>query len=378
MRIVLTGGGTGGHIFPLVAVAQNIKEKNSQAEFLFLGPKGDLEKGIMNESQIEIRRVASGKARRYFSLLYFVDFFKFLFGIVQALWYLLWYMPDVVFSKGGHGSMPVVISAWVYQIPILTHESDSVPGMANRIIGKLSQRIAISYPRAKRYFVESKVLLTGNPIRKEISQGNKELFFKKLGLTESKPVIFVLGGSQGAQGVNEAIAKSLPELLKLAQVVHQTGKKNYKTAIHKAREVGIKEGHGGYFPFSFFELEDMKNAYASADIVISRAGANSISEIAANKKPTILIPLPSAANNHQSMNAYALAEAGGAIVLEENNLGEHMLIQNVDKILNKENFANKLVENISGFYHADAADKIADGLLGIAKLESTSPIKFND
>jgi len=366
MRVVLTGGGTGGHIFPLVAVAQSVKEKDSQAEFLFLGPKGKLERNTMTEYKIKTKYVMSGKARRYFSFLNFVDIFKFPFGIAQALWHLLWFMPDVVFSKGGHAAVPVVIAAWIYQIPILTHESDSIPGMANRIIGKFSQRIAISYPRAKRYFVESKLLLTGNPVRKGINQGDRNVFFEKLGLTESKPVIFVSGGSQGAQGINEAIAKSLPELLKRVQIIHQTGENNYKTAIHQAREVGIKEGHEGYFPFPFFDFEDMRNVYAVADLVISRAGANSISEVAANNKAVILIPLSSAANNHQSMNAYALAEVGGAIVLEENNLGKHMLIQKVDKILHEENFATKLVENIGGFYHPDAADKIAEGLIEIA------------
>ncbi len=366
MRVVLTGGGTGGHIFPLVAVAQSIKEKDSQSEFMFMGPKGELEKKVMAENNIKMKYVTSGKARRYFSLLYIVDIFKFPFGIIQALCHLLWYMPDVVFSKGGHAAIPVVIAAWIYQIPILTHESDSVPGIANRIIGSFSQRIAISYPRARRYFVESKLLLTGNPIRKEINQGDKEAFFQKLGLTESKPVIFVSGGSQGAQSINEAITKSLPELLKRAQIVHQTGEKNYDIVIHQARDVGVKEGHGGYFPFPFFNLEDMKNVYAAADLVISRAGANSISEIAANRKPAILVPLPSAANNHQSMNAYSLAEVGGAIVLEESNLTEHILLQNVDKVLREEGFADKLVENMEGFYHSDAADKIADGLMEIA------------
>jgi UDP-N-acetylglucosamine--N-acetylmuramyl-(pentapeptide) pyrophosphoryl-undecaprenol N-acetylglucosamine transferase len=368
MRIVLTGGGSGGHLTPLVAVAQDIREKDSQSKFLFLGPRGELEKKIIGGSQIKMKQVTSGKARRYFSFLTLVDIFKFPFGIIQSLWHLLWFMPDVVFSKGGYAAIPVVLVAWIYQIPILTHESDSVPGVANRIIGKFSQRIAISYPRAKRYFVESKLLLTGNPVRKEINQGDKSVILKKLGLTESKPVILVLGGSQGAQGINKAIAKSLPELLKRAQVIHQTGEGNYKAAIHQAREVGIKEGHGGYFPVPFIELEDMKNNYAVADVVISRAASTSISEIAANKKPAILIPLPTAANNHQSMNAYALAEVGGAVVLEESNLGEHMLLENLDKILNEEGFADKLVENIEGFYHVDAVDKITAGLKEIASV----------
>lgn len=366
MRVVLTGGGSGGHVFPLVAVAQKLRSMDSHTEILFMGPNSKLETGVMRENQINTKYVTSGKARRYFSFLYFTDAFKFIIGFIQALWHLLWYMPDVVFSKGGYASIPVVIAAWIYQIPILTHESDSIPGIANRVIGKFSQRIAISYPRAKRYFVDSKVLLTGNPVREEIKKGNKEVFFKKIGLTESRPVILVMGGSQGAQGINEAIVRSLPDILKRAQIIHQTGANNYDDIIHLARKFGIKEGHDGYFPFPFLELDDMKNAYAASNLVISRAGANSIAEIAANNKPAILVPLPSAANNHQSMNAYALAEVGGAIVLEENNLGEHILLQKIDRILQDNDFTNKLIENIGRFYHSDAADKIADGLIELS------------
>ncbi|MDD5652346.1 MAG: glycosyltransferase, partial [Candidatus Moranbacteria bacterium] len=158
MRVVLTGGGTGGHIFPLITVADSIRKIDNQAEFMFMGPNSGLERRVMEKNRIRVRSVMSGKARRYFSLLYLLDIFKFPLGILQSLWHLLWFMPDAVFSKGGHGAMPVVIAAWIYQIPILTHESDSVPGIANRIIGKFSQRIHVSYPRAERYFVKDKVL----------------------------------------------------------------------------------------------------------------------------------------------------------------------------------------------------------------------------
>ena len=367
MRIVLTGGGTGGHLYPLVAVAKKIREKNSQSEILYLGPTGSLEKKIMEENSINSKYVMSGKARRYFSVANFIDIFKLPIGIIQSLWQLLWFMPDVIFSKGGYASVPVVIVAWIYRIPVLTHESDSVPGIANRIVGKFSSRIAISYPRTKRYFVESKTFLTGNPVRDSINKGNKEVCLKKFNLTESRPIILVLGGSQGAQKINEVITSMLNELLEVTQVIHQTGERNYKETIHNARSVGIKEGRRGYVPVPFLELEDLKNSLAGADIVISRAGANSISEIAANKKPTILIPLATAANNHQKMNAYALSEEGGAIVLEETNLGKHLLLQKINKIFQDEDLRKNLSNNIVSFYHPDASEKIAEGLLELAK-----------
>ena len=365
MRIVLTGGGTGGHLYPLVTVAKKIKEKREGVEFLYLGLKKELEKKIMNENSIEMKYVMSGKFRRYASLMNFIDIFKIPIGIIQALWHLLWYMPDAIFSKGGYASIPVVFAGWLYRIPILTHESDSIPGVANRIIGKFSNRIAISYPRAERYFLKTKVYLTGNPVREQILNGDRDACYHKFSLTESRPVILVLGGSQGARAINESIVNALNDIVKVAQVIHQTGENNYKEVIHKIRSVGIKEFRDNYYPVPFLEVDDLSNAFATANIVISRAGANSIAEIAANKKPAILIPLSTSANNHQKMNAYSLAEEGGAIVLEESNLGKHILLQKIKKIIENEDFRKKLSENIAKFYHKDAGDKIAVGIIDL-------------
>lgn len=367
IRIVITGGGTGGHIFPLISVVEKIREERSDVEFLYLGSDGEMEKRIMQENSIPTKYIMSGKIRRYFSFSNVSDFFKIPIGILQSLWYLLWYMPDVIFSKGGYVSVPVAFAAWVYMIPILTHESDAMPGLANRIIGVLSERIAVSYPHTKKYFDEKKVLLTGNPIRSDINKGNRSAILDKFNLTESRPVILVLGGSQGARNINLAITSVLAELLKIAQVIHQTGESNYDETIKLARAVGVKEGRDGYHPIAFLDLTDMKNSLSAADLVISRAGANSISEIAANGKPAILIPLPTAANNHQGMNAYFITEKGGAVVLEESNIGKNMLVGKVNKILNDKELQAKLSKNIKEFYHADAALKIAQGVLDLAE-----------
>lgn len=366
-RIVITGGGSGGHIFPLIAVVEKLREKDPQIEILYLGSKGEMETKVMKENSIPTKYVMSGKFRRYFSFNNFVDCLKFPVGIIQALWHLLVYMPDVVFSKGGHVSVPVALAAWVYAIPILTHESDAMPGLANRIIGIVSERIAVSYPTAKRYFAEKKILLTGNPIRADITKGDKATFLRELGLTESKPIILILGGSQGAQNINLAIANIIGELTKVAQVVHQTGVNNYEQVIKLIRAKGVKEGRDGYYPVAFIDSNNMKNALAAADIIISRSGANSISEIAAYGKPSILIPLASAASNHQGMNAYLIAEKKGAIVLEESNIGRNMLIGRIEKILSDQIYRESLSKNIREFYHADAADKIAQGIIDLAQ-----------
>ncbi|MCX6766085.1 MAG: undecaprenyldiphospho-muramoylpentapeptide beta-N-acetylglucosaminyltransferase [Candidatus Moranbacteria bacterium] len=364
MRIVLTGGGTGGHIFPLVAVAQELRKKlREEAEILYVGSRGELEKEVMVKEGIPAKHVLSGKKRRYFSLQNFLDFFKIPLGFIQSLWILLWYMPDVVFSKGGYASIPVVLAAWLYRIPVMIHESDAVPGTANQILAKFSQRIAAAYPSAEQYFPHSQVVLTGNPVRSEVSKGSAHSARTKFEFTESKPVILVMGGSQGAQIINRAIVKILPRLLERAQVVHQTGEKNYDEVVHLAAEYGIKAGREGYAPVRFLGIDDLKNVYAAAMLVVSRAGANSIAEIAANGKTAVLVPLENSANDHQRMNAYEIARIGGALVLEETNLGENILLDKIIMLLDDEELRGAMGQKIRVFHHSDAAEKIADGLI---------------
>lgn len=364
MRIVLTGGGTGGHLFPLIVVSREIKKKiGDKAEFLYIGSGADIEREIMNKEGIPAKYVFVGKRRNYFSLKNFIDIFKIPIGILQSLWILLLYMPNVVFSKGGYVSFPVTLAAWFYRIPVIIHESDAFPGSANQLLAKFCRRIVIAYPEAQKYFESGKTALWGNPVREDINQGNKEEARKMFNFTESKPTILVMGGSQGAQIINKSIVKIIPKLLLRAQIIHQTGEKNYEEVIHRAAEQGIKAGREGYFAIGFLNNDQIKQAYALSDLVISRAGANSIAEIAANKKPSILIPLENSANDHQRMNAYALAKIGGALVLEETNLGEHILLEKIEEILNNEKLQNQLAQKISFFHHPQAAEHIANGII---------------
>ena len=364
MKIVLTGGGTGGHLVPLIAVARKIKEKNPEAEFLFIGPNGELEKKIMSAEGIPMKSVIAGKMRRYVSALNFLDGFKIPLGIVQALWHLLVNMPDAIFSKGGYASFPVVVAGWIYRIPILIHESDAKPGLANSILAKLSNRVAVSYPEAESNFPADQVVLTGNPLRADIAKGSPEKARVFFGITNSKKTVFIWGGSQGSEIINEKIVEILPELVKKYNIIHQTGEKNFETTKKMAGVMGIKAGREGYYPVSFFG-EELKDVLALSDLIISRAGGNSISEIAANAKPAIIIPIENSSNNHQRMNAYSIAKIGGCEVLEEGNLGENMLLGIIEKIINDENLKDKLSSNIKSFYHPDAAERIAEGVLGI-------------
>jgi len=366
MKIVLTGGGSGGHLVPLIVVARKIKEKLPDAQFIFIGPGGKMEKGIIGQEGISMKRVLVGKFRRYFSLQNLVDGFKIPIGIVQSMILLLKEMPDAIFSKGGYASLPVVLAGWLYRIPIMIHESDAVPGMANKVLSKFADRVAVSYTEASKEFPAAQVVVTGNPLREDINKGNVAVAREKFALNESKKIIFIMGGSQGARTINSKILDILPELLKKYQVIHQTGESNFDEVNRRAGEMGIKPGSDGYHTLSFIR-EELKDILAVSNLIISRAGASSIAEIAANGKPSILIPLQNAANNHQRMNAYALAKVGGCIVMEESNLGKNLLSGRIDEIMESPELQNKLSQGIRSFYYPDAAEKIAQGILGMIK-----------
>ena len=365
-RIVLAGGGTGGHIFPLVAVAEELGRQYENIEFLYIGtksPMSEVAEEAMAEINIPTKNIAAGKMRRYFSLQYFLDFFRVPFGIAQSLVHLLVFMPDAVFSKGGYASVPIVVAAWVYRIPVLTHDSDAVPGWANRVCGKLSRYVAVSYSTSEKYFVADKTVVTGNPIRTAMMNGDRARGYERWGFTESKPTVLVVGGSQGAKIINDSILRVLPELSKIAQVLHITGQDHHENATRLAAEYGFKSGRHKYMAVPFLNREEMADAYAVGDIVVSRSGANSITEIAANHKVAIFVPLARSANNHQYMNAYEIAKIGGALVLEESNIGDKLFMEKIEQLLHNKDLRTQLQEKIYAFYQPDAAQKIAAGIM---------------
>lgn len=363
-RIVLAGGVSGGHTFPLIAVASALKKKfPGGIEFLFIGPQGRFESDAMTAEGIPSRYILTGKMRRYFSVKNFIDFFRLPVGLVQALWHLFLFMPDVVFSKGGSASVPVVIAAWLYRIPVMIHDSDAVAGRANRFAAHFAQRIAIAYPGARDYFSPKKTALTGNPVRAEILYGKPERAVGRFRLSLERPTLLVLGGSQGASVLNIIVLKILVVLLREGiQVIHQTGDENYDEVVQAAKEAGVSTEGSGYIPKAFLDAEEMADALALATVVLSRSGASSIAELAATKKSALLVPLASAANDEQRMNAYDIAEIGGAVVLEEPNLGENMLLEKIHLLVGDAGLRSAMGEKIHTFYHPDAADLIAEGL----------------
>ena len=363
-RVVLTGGISGGHTFPLIAVARSLRKRYPQGiEFLFIGSRGYFEGPAMADEHIPAKYVLTGKLRRYFSLLNFIDPFKVPLGTLQALWHLFVFMPDAVFAKGGSASVPVVVAAWIYRIPVVIHDSDAVAGRANRFLARFATRIAIAYPSAGQYFPAGKVALTGNPVREELLQGDRVEGATLLGLRPENPTLVILGGSQGARVLNEAILRILPDLLREGiQVVHQVGKENYQSLVQTVQESGIDTKQGGYVARDFFSASELADVYALADVVLSRAGAGSIAELAATKKAVILVPLANAANDEQRMNAYGIAGIGGAVVVEEPNLGGHILLEKIKELMRDPELRALMGNKMNAFYHPDAADVLAEGL----------------
>ena len=249
---------------------------------------------------------------------------------------------------------------------MLIHDSDSVAGRANAWLGKWVQKVAIAYPSAARYFPSGKTALTGNPVREEILSGSKERARERFGLDPQKKTLVLFGGSQGAHGLNNALLRVLPLLLtRGVQIIHQTGSNHLKGVLALAAELGVPTESGSYHPIDFLSAEEIGDTLAVADIVVSRAGAGSIAEIAACRKALVLVPLPFAANDEQRKNAYDIAEIGGALVLEEANLGEHLFLENLENLLNNDDLRAEMGEKLHVFYHPDAAERIADGLIDL-------------
>lgn len=365
MKILFTGGGTGGHIFPLVAVAREIRRiyPKKNLELYYMGPKDDFSNILLSQEDFIIKTISSGKIRRYFDLQNIVDIlFKIPLGLIQSFFLLITINPDLVFSKGGSGSIAVTYSARFLRIPVFIHESDVVPGLSNQTTAKWAKKIFISFPKTE-YFDPRKTTLTGNPIRKEILEGDKEKAVEIFNLTLSKPVFLVIGGSQGAETINDFVLRILNDLLKSYEIIHVTGTQNVKEISAEAQVIEEKGLDKYYHPIGFLDEQKMKHAYKAADLIISRSGSGSIFEIAASGKPSILIPLPSAAADHQSKNAYAYAETGAAIVLEQENLTPNFFMENIQLLFLHPEKLEQMRQAALGFSKPLAARAIAREIL---------------
>lgn len=339
-KIILTGGGTAGHVTPNIALLPKLKEAGYDIEYI--GSYEGMEKQLVEAAGLPYHGISSGKLRRYFSWQNFTDPFRVIKGFFEAGKLMKELKPDIVFSKGGFVSVPVVIAAHAAKIPTIIHESDMTPGLANKIAMRFATKVCHTFPETAKYLGD-KAVLTGSPIRAELFTGNKNNALTMCGFDSTKPILLVTGGSLGAKSVNDVIRMALPELLEKYQIAHLCGKGKYDPSLEHVK---------GYVQFEYIS-DEMKDFFAMADIIVSRAGSNSICEIAALKKPNILIPLSAkASRGDQLLNAASFQKQGFSEVLDEDVMTTELLVMTINKVYDHRN------EYIKAMEHADVANGV--------------------
>ncbi len=363
--MVFVGGGTGGHFYPLIGVAEKLSAKakaDTDLTFYYFGPQA-YDPEALAQVSMQHSYCPAGKLRRYFSWRNLTDFFRTVVGVLVAFFKLLWLYPDVIFSKGGYTSLPVVLAGWLLRIPIVVHESDSKPGLANKLAAPLAHRIIVAYKDTVKFFPERKTELLGIPARSAFFLPAKP---EALGINQSQPLIFVTGGSLGAERINDLILKSLDKLLPDYTILHQTGTTHEE--LVKQTAIGLFHDASrldDYHVRGYLGADEFNTALSLATIVISRSGSTTIHQIALKGKPSILIPIPEDVSHDQRSNAYAYAACGAASVIEEGNLTDNLLKAEIDRIVGDANLYQEMGLAAASFAKPDAAERVADELLEI-------------
>ena len=371
MKIVFTGGGTGGHFYPIIAVAQKVNETIDKEHIvgakLYYVSDSPYDKALLRENELTFEEVSSGKMRTYFSVKNFFDLFKIFFGTINAVFKLFSIYPDVVFGKGGYASFPALFAARLLRIPVIIHESDSTPGRVNQWAGKFAEKVAVSFPEAGAYFKPEKVAWTGQPIRSEIEESasrNEALSYYKL--ESGLPTIVILGGSQGAELINNTILDALPRLVENYQVIHQTGVRNFKTVSGQAAVIlSGNKNKARYQPMDFLNALELKMAAGAATLIVSRAGST-IFEIASWGVPSILVPFANSNGDHAKKNAFSYARAGACSVIEEANMTANILCSEIERMVGDKAGYEVMKQKTKLFGKPGAAEKIAHEIVSMA------------
>ena len=334
-RIILTGGGTAGHVTPNMALIPFLKEEGYDIQYI--GSYNGIEKKLIEEMGISYHGISSGKLRRYFDLKNFSDPFKVVKGYAQASHLIKKMRPNIVFSKGGFVAVPVVLAAKRHHIPVIIHESDITPGLANKLCIPSATAVCCNFPETLKHLPEDKAVLSGSPIRQELFAGNREEGLRLCSFDGTKPVLLAMGGSLGAVAINNALRSNLEELLKQFDIIHLCGKGNYDSSL---------ENMAGYKQFEYAKAE-LTHLFAASDLIISRAGANAICELLDLKKPNILIPLPAAqSRGDQLLNAASFEKSGYSYVLQEEELNDDTLLRAIQYVYDeREEYIQALKES---------------------------------
>lgn len=345
-KIILTGGGTAGHVTPNLALVSTLKKRGYEIEYI--GSYEGIEKNLASDYGLKYHGIATGKLRRYFDLKNFTDPFRVIKGFFEASKLMKEIKPDVIFSKGGFVSVPVAFAAGRKKIPVIIHESDMTPGLANKLSFKYATKICCNFPETVKNLPKDKAVLTGSPIREELFTGDKEKAKAFCGFTDDKPVIMVMGGSLGALNVNKAVRSILPKLLETFNVVHLCGKGKLDESLINTP---------GYVQYEYIK-EELKDLFALTSIIVSRAGANAICEIAALKIPNVLIPLPAdASRGDQILNAKSFEKQGFSLVIDEHEMTDESLL---NSILSVHNERDKYIEAMNNSSQTDSVNVVCD------------------
>ena len=333
-KIVFTGGGTAGHVTPNIALFPFLEKEGYES--YYIGSYNGIEKRLIEDFNVPYYGISTGKLRRYFDLKNLSDPFRVIKGYTQALKILKELKPDIVFSKGGFVSVPVIRAASALKIPCIIHESDMTPGLANKLCIPVATKVCCNFPETTKYVPSGKAILTGSPIRSELTTGSKLAALELCGFTANKPVVMVIGGSQGASSVNVMVREALPKLLETFQVVHICGKDKVDNLMLTIP---------GYKQFEYLKT-DLKDVFAMADVVVSRAGANAICELLALKKPNLLIPLQVGSRGDQILNAKSFEEQGFSMVLREDFTDCDILTEKIFELYeNRQKYIDKMSES---------------------------------
>ena len=358
MKILLVGGGSGGPVSPLLAIAEEIKKTQPKAKFLLVGTKNGPEKQMANEAGLPFSTITSGKLRRYFSLKNLISPFLVLSGFAESFKILKEFKPDCVFGTGSFVQVPIVWAAWLKKVPVVLHQQDVEPGLANKLCQFAAKKITVTFRQSLGGFASNigifykkaraeKIVLTGNPFRSELKGGSKEKAVNEFKLRSDLPTLLVLGGGTGAEFLNNLILKSLPQLSKIIQVIHSTGKNKL-----------LSSASVNYRPYEF--ISNMADAYAAADIVLCRAGVSTITELSNLNKLSIIVPMP---QTHQELNGYLMTEYDAAIVASQKRINPENFVRLIRKLLFAGEAQEALKNNIGKVMPHNANQKIAEIIL---------------
>ncbi|TVR72517.1 MAG: undecaprenyldiphospho-muramoylpentapeptide beta-N-acetylglucosaminyltransferase [Sphaerobacteraceae bacterium] len=371
-RIVIAGGGTGGHVQPAIAVSSVLRQR-ADVELTWIGSSGGIEKLTASEQQILFHAIPTGKLRRYFSIHTLLDAVRIPFGILRARLLLRSLQPDVVFSTGGFVSVPTVVAAWMAGIPSITHEQTATIGLANKINARLADRIALAYTQTRELLSSAgeRIIITGNPVRGGLKNGDSDRGLTLLGFTRDLPVVYVTGGSLGAQAVNQTIQKAIPDLVQHAQVIHQCGPAaangDYPRLL-EARKSLPADMQSRYVVRERIG-EELADIYACADLVIGRSGGGTVAELALLGKPSILVPLPGTSSDEQTRNARVLADVDASILIPQVELSPERLVNQLRELLSDPERRAKMSDAARSVAMPDAAERLADEILQLASVK---------